>query len=253
MEKKDNVEYLLKGLDIIARDIHSVRPVNPLYIVVGLTSLSIWLVVLLGYINTELIYGKALYLFSGLIAFTTLYTALFMITYKTYKHLEYSTYYFSHLNDILKTMNKEHIEDLIEKITLLRKPRIEYSLLALAAGLTTLLYYDLLLDLALLVFFTVITGYYLYLSLDILSNHSVIENKIFHSIYKILGISEELKYTVIKNNVFFKTLIYIVSLMYISPYIVYFFNQTLDLHIADHRLIHKKIKTKIYSMIETTQ
>ncbi len=250
--EREEIKHLIRGLDIIARDMNTFKPINILYIVIGLTFLMIWLAILIGSIDRDIIYVEVLYLVSGLVGYSTIYAITILVIYTIYRHIDYVTYYLSHLNDILKNTGMEGIDEDIEKISLTRRLRIEYSLLALAVGLLSLLSDVLFINIVCLISFMVIIAFYLYMSLEVFHKHMLVEKGVFMKIYGMLNIEYEVDIVVVKRSTIklISSLIPLTILL-VFPYVIYTYNQAFDTHTADHRIIHKRIKSRIIGIPST--
>jgi hypothetical protein len=250
LQEKRGLEALVRGLDIIARDLNGYLRI-PFYLSFTGAVLTIVFVVFLVLLPSSISILAYTVMMLGFIAYTIQFTVAVMIMYNVKRHLEYSSYYYSQANDILDALDLPYSEDLVEKLMLLRIPKIEYVTVALLVGYLGLLYQSLLyVSIPLLILFSSIVGYYLYVVFDRFNKHAVIEDQID----KIMISSLNVKVNYSRNtNTVNPLLLIILTILTCTVNLVYYtlvFNELFDTHLSEHRYLHHRImKPTLYKMI----
>jgi len=253
-DKYSNIRNLVRGLDIIARDMNTISLI-PMYLpLIGVLFTVVWLVssIIGDLLNIYL--GTVLQLV-GLIGFIGVFASSLVTVYKLCQHVEYSAYYFSHLGDILENLGIGEISSIADKLSLLGKPRLEYMLLGLVAGLFgLLLQYEVIVRYIGFVVFLGVLGYSYFYSLKCFNDHMSIENEIIASrIGELLGMEKSSRPVQPRLDQSLLSILVAATGSVARIYLSYRVNDVLDTHLADHRSLHRSIKTSIFRRLEEKQ
>ncbi len=242
MTNKQDLHGLLRGLDIIARDLGRIDPVDIVLPIVGAATLIFWItsIILLDLTNP---YIDALTLASGFTGFTTLFVDGLLIMHRLNKHIDYSSYYYSQVNDILERLGIHgSLEEYIEGLALLRTPRLEYFPIVLVAGyLGLLLQYIYYYSLILAFIYSLIIGLYLYSGFNAFNKHLVSEKALDSRVAELLGISEYREKTDVSVNPVVCLLISSITFSIGLLYYTFLNNNIIDIHTSEHRHFHNRI------------
>ncbi len=250
-DKYNSIRNLVRGLDIIARDMNTISPI-PMYLpLIGVLFTLVWLVSSIIGDLTSQYYTTALQLV-GLIGFIGVFTSSMMVVYKLCQHVEYSAYYFSHLSDILENLGLVEISSIADKLSLLGKPRIEYMLVGLVAGLFGLLLQsEMIIRYSGFIAFLAVLAYYYHYSLKCFNDHMNIEDEIITSkIKELLGIEKNTSPIRPRLDPGLLPVFVALTGSAAAIYLAYIVNDVLDTHLADHRSLHRSIKTSIARKLE---
>ncbi len=247
-ETRSRIMDLVRACDIIAKNLLAYRSIKPVYSLISLL-LPIYTVLVLFMIIISIIQSYIIgsIILIGVIGSTAYFTHWVIIIRRINKHIEYSKYFNSHLDDLFKILDyrlSDETRTYLERLLSIESIPIEYlPPLLILPYLSIIVINTPLLALILLIVFIGVTASFLTIAMNLFNKHVICENKVLSEKKSFLGHNEFEDYIPYNKGVIETIILSLITMGFYSVYLLINIDEFLERHIVIHRRNYRLFKT----------
>jgi hypothetical protein len=240
---------LIRACDIIAKNLLAYRSIKPVYSLISLL-LPIYIVIVFFIIifNASQQYIiESIIILIGVIGSTAYFTYWMIIIRRIDKHIEYSKYFNSHLDDLFKILNyklSDEARTYLERLLSIDSIPIEYlPPLLILPYLSIIVLNTPLLALVLLIIFISVAVSFLAIAINLFNKHIICENKILDEKKNFFKHNEFEDYIPYGKGIIETIILPLITIGFYSVYLLINIDEFLEKHVIIHRRNYRLFKT----------
>jgi hypothetical protein len=257
---RSRIMDLIRAFDIIAKNLLAYRSIKLTYSLISIL-LPMYAVILL---SSSIVLGigqqyiiRSTIILVGVIGSTAYFIHWIIIIRRINKHIEYSKYFNSHLDDLFKILDyrlSDEAQTYLERLLSIDNIPIEYlPPLLILPYLSIIVLNAPLLALALLVAFIAVTASFLAISIGLFNKHITCENKILGEKRIFFKHDEFEEYTPYNKGVFETIVLPLITMGFYLVYLLINIDEFLEKHVIIHRRNYRLFKTLYLKKVKETE